>query len=452
MAPSPSTTHNPRLAASASFIGSTVEYYDFYVYGAATALVFDKLFFTALDPSTAVLAAMATFGAGYVARPLGAIVFGHIGDRIGRKAALIATLLIMGVATFLIGLLPTYNEVGLAAPMLLVGLRILQGACAAGEWGGAVALSMEHANNKRRGLVASFTNSGALAGSALASIAMIAVSTLPAEQFLSWGWRVPFLGSAVLVVIGLVLRAKLPEPPSFQRMKLSGRRERVPVITVLTHHWRSMLRVVGCSCYTVISTIAGVFALSYALHVGAATATLVLVVKLVSTTTAVFTQPLFGLAADRFGRRPVFALGSLGCAAATFLLFWAIGAHMTPLIFLGHFLLVGIAYSMPNGVAPAMFSEMFSTQVRYTGVALSSQLGQLIAGFAPAVAATLVLAADGGWIWVAVATAGVCVVSAVSAFGTRETFRVPFEQLGEPAAAASSGDPSLAAETAPATR
>lgn len=430
MATTPAPTHNPKLAATASFIGSTVEYYDFYAYGAATALVFGPLFFSGLDPATAVFAAMATFGAAYLARPVGAIVFGHIGDRIGRKAALITTLLMMGVATFLIGFLPTYDQIGAAAPVLLLVMRLLQGFSAGGEWGGAVALSMEHANNKRRGFIASFTNSGALAGSVMASLVMISVTSLPDEQFMAWGWRLPFLLSSLLVVIGLVLRAKLPEPPSFDQLKATGQRERMPVLTVLRYHWTTVLRVVGCSGYVVVSTIAGVFALSYALQVGAATATVVLVVKLLSTTTAVFTQPLFGLAADRFGRRPVFAIGALGCAGATFLLFWAIGAHVLPMMFLGHWLLVGIAYSMPNGVAPSMYSEMFKTPVRYTGVALSSQLGQLIAGFAPAVAAVLVVAADGGWIWVAVATAGACVVSAVSAVTMRETSHVSFDQLG----------------------
>jgi MFS family permease len=449
MAPTSASTHNPKLAASASFIGSTVEYYDFYVYGAATALVFNRLFFRGLDPGTAVFAAMATFGAAYVARPVGAIVFGHIGDRRGRKVALVATLLMMGVATFLVGCLPTYDQVGAAAPVLLLVMRLLQGFSAGGEWGGAVALSMEHANNERRGLIASFTNSGALAGSVLAPLVMIAVTSLPSNQFLAWGWRLPFLLSAVLVAIGLVLRAKLPEPPSFERVKVAGQRERLPVLTVLRRHWATVLRVVGCSAYTVISTIAGVFALAYALQVGAATATVVLVAKLLSTTTAVFAQPLFGLAADRVGRRPVFVIGALGCAGATFLLFWAIGAHVTPLIFVGHWLLVGIAYSMPNGVAPAMYSEMFSTPVRHSGVGLSSQLGQLVAGFAPAIAAGLVVAADGGWIWVAVATAGACVISAVSALTVRETFRVPAEQLGEPTAMRTADAPGQAPVTTP---
>jgi MFS family permease len=432
MATTPAPAHRPKLAATASFIGSTVEYYDFYAYGAATALVFAPLFFSGLDPATAMFAAMATFGAAYLARPIGAIVFGHIGDRIGRKASLIATLLMMGVATFLIGLLPTYNQIGAAAPVLLLVMRLLQGFSAGGEWGGAVALSMEHANNKRRGFIASFTNSGALAGSVIASLVMIAVTTLPDDQFLAWGWRLPFLLSSVLVVIGLVLRSKLPEPPSFDKLKAAGQRERMPVITVLKDHWKTVLQIVGCSGYVVVSTIAGVFALSYALQVGAATATVVLVVKLLSTTTSVFTQPLFGLAADRFGRRPVFAIGALGCAAATFLLFWAIGEHNLPMMFIGHWLLVGIAYSMPNGVAPVMFSEMFATPVRYTGVALSSQLGQLFAGFAPAVAAALVVAADGGWILVAIATAVACVVSAVSTLTMRETSHVSFDQLGAP--------------------
>jgi MFS family permease len=432
MASSPETTdsRSPRLAASASFIGSTVEYYDFFAYGAATALVFDKLFFSALDPAIAVLAAMATFGAGYVARPAGAVVFGHIGDRVGRKTALIATLLIMGVATVLIGCLPTYAQIGVAAPILLVSLRLLQGASAAGEWGGAVALSLEHAPSHRRALYASFTNSGALAGSALASVVFVAVSTLPRADFLSWGWRIPFLLSSVLVVIGLVLRAKLPEPPSFEALRRSRKRAALPLVTVLRDHWQSVLRVIGCSTYTVIATIAGVFALSYAVGVNAATMTTMLVVKLVSTTAAVAVQPLCGLLADRIGRRPVFATGGIICAGATFLLFWAIGEHNVPLIFLGHFLLVAIGYSMPNGVAPAMYAEMFSTEVRYTGTALSSQLGQLITGFAPTIAAGLVVAANGGWIWVAVATAGACLTSALATLTVRESYRVAFENLG----------------------
>jgi len=433
MAPTPETARSPRLAASASFIGSTVEYYDFFAYGAATALVFDKLFFSALDPATAVLASMATFGAGYLARPVGAVVFGHIGDRVGRKSALIATLMIMGVATVLIGCLPTYAQVGVAAPIMLVLLRLLQGAAAAGEWGGAVALSLEHAPNHRRGLYASFTNSGALAGSTLASVVFVIASTLPTDQFLSWGWRVPFLLSAVLVVLGLVLRAKLPEPPTFAELRRS--REALPVVTVLTQYGSSVVRVIGCSLYTVIATIAGVFALSYAVQVGAATATTMLVVKLISTTTAVAVQPLCGLVADRIGRRPVFAVGGVICAGATFLLFWAIGAHALPLIFVGHFLLVAVGYSMANGVAPAMYAEMFTTPVRYTGTALSSQLGQLVTGFAPAIAATLVVVAGGDWIWVAVATAGACLVSAAAALTVRETYRTSFEDLGAQEAA-----------------
>jgi MFS transporter, MHS family, shikimate and dehydroshikimate transport protein len=191
---------------------------DFFAYGAATALVFGPLFFSGLDPATSVFAAMATFGAAYLARPVGAVIFGHIGDRIGRKAALIATLLMMGVATFIIGLLPTYDQIGAAAPVLLLVMRLLQGFSAGGEWGGAVSLSMEHANNKRRGFISSFTNSGALAGSVLASLAMIAVTRLPDNQFISWGWRLPFLLSAVLVVVDvLVFRLREKVDRGFDR-------------------------------------------------------------------------------------------------------------------------------------------------------------------------------------------------------------------------------------------
>ncbi|WP_413806388.1 MFS transporter [Streptomyces sp. OE57] len=423
------TGKTPKRAALAGFLGSAVEYYDFFIYGAASALVLDKLFFPNVDPAVGTLAAMATFGAGYVVRPLGAVVFGHFGDRLSRKKMLVLTLLLMGISTFLIGCLPTYGAVGIAAPILLVVLRLIQGASAAGEWGGAIALSVEHAPQHRRALVASWTPSGALAGSTIASVVFIGFSSLPEDQFMAWGWRVPFLLSVVLVGIGLVVRAKLPEPPGFERLKDAKAHEKPPVVTLMTKHGLSVARVVGCSLYSVIATIGGVYALAYATSTTDISATTMLTVKLVSTGAAVAVQPLAALAADRVGRKPIFMAGGLICAASAFLLFWAIGMENLPLIFVGHFLLVAVGYSLANGVAPALYSEMFDASVRYTGVALSSQLGQVLTGFAPTIASALVVAADGGWIWVAVATAGACLTSVLVTLTVRETYKSDVDGL-----------------------
>ncbi|WP_327692503.1 MFS transporter [Streptomyces sp. NBC_00459] len=429
------TERNAKLAGQASFIGSMVEYYDFYLYGSAAALVFPRLFFPASDPAMATLASLTTFGAGYVVRPFAAALFGHFGDRISRKSMLVLTLFLMGVASFAVGLLPTYASIGIWAPIALTVLRLLQGASAAGETAGAVSLSLEHAPEGRRAFFASWTPSGMLAGSALATVVFLVFSMLPDDQFMSWGWRIPFMLSACLVITGLVLRARLPEPPTFESAKSAvaekDQKARLPIVTVLTRYPLAILRVVGLQLYSVLATIGGVFALSYGTLNAGISASTMLSVKLVSTTAAVGVQIVGARYADRFGRKPVFVTGALIDMVAIFLLFGAIGVESVPLVFLGHFLVIAVGYALSNCVAYTMTAEMFDINVRYTGIAVSTQLAQVLTGFAPAIAASLVVAADGGWIWVATACAGACLVSAlVVLLGVRETHRTASDQLG----------------------
>src|SRR4051812_27481613 len=252
----------PRKAALASFVGSMLEYYDFFIYGAAAGLVFPQVFFPDSDPSTATLLSLATFGVAYVARPVGAVIIGHFGDKVGRKKMLVLTLLMMGVSTFAIGLIPSYASIGVAAPVLLVLLRILQGLSAAGEQSGANSMTLEHAPDRRRGFFTSFTLEGTQAGLILANLVFLAVATLPEDQLLSWGWRIPFFLSALVVAVGYWVRRSLPETPEFQKEKQADEVAKLPVAVLFRDHWASVLRVVLCALVSVVSTIIGTWSLA----------------------------------------------------------------------------------------------------------------------------------------------------------------------------------------------
>ena len=383
----------PRLAAAASFVGSALEYYDFFLYGTAAALVFGKLFFPTSNPAIGTLAALATFAIGNIGRPIGAAVIGHYGDRIGRKQMLILTLIGMGACTFLIGCLPTYASIGVAAPILLLVLRLLQGLAVSGESGGATTLSLEHAPENRRAFYASWVNQGAAAGSALATLAFLGVSSLPTEQFESWGWRVPFLFSVAVVVVGLIIRSRLPESPEFEKVEDDHDVAKLPLVTVLTRQTSSVLRVIGIAVVTVVVPINQVLGLSYGVKAGIERPTM-LAIGLLSSVLAIATQPFFALAADRFGRKPVFITGTVVTAAGTFLFFAGLTGASGSTALIGSLLMMPIGYSLCNAAVPALYAEMFDTRVRYTGVAVAGQLGQIFPGFAPAIAAGLL--AGGG--------------------------------------------------------
>jgi MFS family permease len=421
----------PRKAALASFVGSMLEYYDFFIYGAAAALVFPQVFFPESDPSTATLQSLATFGVAYVARPIGAVIIGHFGDRVGRKKMLVLTLLMMGVSTFLIGAVPSYDAIGVAAPVLLVALRILQGLSAAGEQSGANSLTLEHAPDHRRGFFTSFTLEGTQGGLILANLVFLLVALLPEDQLLSWGWRIPFFLSAFVVAVGYWVRRSLPETPEFERVEENHAVAKLPVAVLLRNHWASVIRVILCALVSVVSTIVGTWSLAQGTSdaVGLDRTTLLWMVIL-SNVVALVALPLWAKLSDRIGRRPVFVFGALGSAVLAFPFLWALQQGNVTLIYVFGILLSGLAYSAANGIWPSFYGEMFDTRVRYSGMAIGTQIGFALGGFSPAIAAAIVGEGSGGWVPVALFTAGAATVAGLCALTARETAHVPTPRLG----------------------
>ncbi|MEV0089104.1 MFS transporter [Saccharopolyspora sp. NPDC050642] len=428
---STATQGKPRKAAVAAWIGSALEYYDFFIYGTAAALVFNKIFFPASSPATGTLLALATFGVGYLARPVGAFVLGHIGDVFGRKRVLVSTVLLMGVSTVLVGCLPTYHQIGVAAPALLVTLRLMQGFSAAGEQAGANSMTLEHAPPDRRAYYTSFTLSGTQAGQILATAVFLPVAALPEQHLLTWGWRLPFWLSAAVVVAGLLIRRKLDETPVFEHEVAAGetKRAKTPLVPLFRDHWASVLRVVVASVIAAVSTIFTVYALSYAVNtVGLAKAP-ILWVGVLANIAALFAIPLWAKLADRIGRKPVFIGGSLGCAVLMAAYLWSLSLGDYALIFTTGILMFGVVYSATNGIWPAFYGEMFPARVRLSGMAIGTQIGFALAGFAPSIAEAIGGGRD-GWVNVALFTAGLCVLNAIAVATGRETYRVPTEDLG----------------------
>jgi len=421
---------SPRKAAFASWIGSAVEYYDFFIYGTAAALVFGKIFFPAFDPATATVAAFATFGVGYVTRPFGAVLLGHVGDRYGRKRVLTFTLLLMGISTFMVGLLPTYGQVGIAAPIMLVALRMLQGISAAGEQAGANSMTLEHAPSDRRAFFTSFTLSGTQAGLILATLVFLPLSALPEEQLLSWGWRIPFFLSAIVVAVGMWVRRTLPETPAFAEE--SGHKpSRMPLALLFRDHKANLLRVIFAALVSVVSTIFSVFTLSYAVNTMHIPRSTMLTVLVLANVVALGAIPMFAALSDRIGRKPVFIFGALGSAALIWPYMWSISVVNLPLVFTFGLLLSGVVYSAANGVWPSLYGEMFSTRVRLSGMAIGTQVGFALGGFAPTISAAVLQPGPGGWIPVAAFVTATSLVSAISVATARETFRVPMHELGK---------------------
>jgi len=420
----------PKKAAFASWIGSAVEYYDFFIYGTAAALTFPKIFFSASDPQTATIAAFATFGVAYVARPFGAVVLGHVGDKFGRKKVLTFTLLLMGVSTFIIGLLPTYSQVGILSPVLLVIARLMQGISAAGEQAGANSMTLEHAPDRQRAFYTSFTLSGTQAGLILVTLVFLPLSGLPEDQLLSWGWRIPFFLSAVVVAVGFWVRRTLPETPAFQEEERTHAKAKLPVATLFQEQAADVVRVIFAALVSVVSTIFSVFTLSYAVNTVHIPRPTMLTVLVLANVVALGAIPAWAALSDRIGRRPVFILGALGCAVLIWPYIWAISRADITLIFVFGLLLSGVVYSAANGVWPALYGEMFGTKVRLSGMAIGTQIGFALGGFAPAISAALLGEGPNGWLPVAAFTAATAVVAAISAWTARETYLVPMYELG----------------------
>jgi len=430
----PAGIKTPKKAALASWIGSALEYYDFFIYGTGAALVFNKVFFASSDPATGTLLALATFGVGYVARPIGAFFMGHIGDRFGRKKVLVFTLILMGASTFLVGCLPTYNQVGVWAPILLVFLRLCQGFSASGEQAGANSMTLEHAPADRRAFFTSFTLSGTQAGLIIATAVFLPISMLPEDQLLAWGWRVPFWLSVVVVGIGYWIRRTLEETPAFKEEQLLHDVPKMPLAVLFRDYLPDIVRVILCALVSAVSTIFGVYALSYAVNTVHIPRSTMLWVAILTNVVALIAIPLWAMAADRFGRRPVFVIGAIIPGILMFPFLSAISQSNVTMVFVWGILMSGLFYSGSNGVWPSFYAEMFSTRVRLSGMAIGTQIGFALAGFGPTIAAAIQRPGPQGWMPVAWFTLGACVVASLSALTARETSKLPMHELGRKAA------------------
>lgn len=409
-----------------SFIGNTIEFYDFLVYGLAAALVFGKVFFPNTTPLAAVLASFATFGVGFVARPLGGIFFGHLGDTAGRKKTLVITLVGMGTATSLIGLLPTYDQIGVMAPILLVVLRFLQGFAVGGEWGGAMLIVVENSPANRRGFFSAWPQTGGFSGQLLATGAFTLVGLLPDDQILSWGWRMPFLASAILVAFGLYLRTKLDETAVFKQTQAQAKPEphkRAPFIEVFSGSWRSLVLIMLLRfAESVPFFLVTVFAVSYATgQLGVDKQTLLNVIML----TCLIAFPahgFFGALSDKVGRRPIYIFGALFAAASAFPFFYLLQTGNMFLIAIGYVLLINVAHNSINAVQPSFFTELFGANVRYSGASIGHQFGAIVAGGAtPFVAKALSAADNNSWTYVAAYVVVGALIAALAAYFGPET-------------------------------
>ena len=383
-----------------SILGTAVEWYDFLIYAVATALVFNRLFFPSSDPGLSSIISFGTYGVGFFARPLGAAIFGHFGDRIGRKAMLATTIVIMGLGTVLIGLLPTYAQIGLAAPVLLVALRFLQGIGLGGEWGGAVLMVVENAAPRRRGLLGAMVQMGYPLGNIGAIGVFALVTQMPERDFLAWGWRLPFLVSVLLVGVGLFIRLRLLETPAFRSLEASQGIARMPIAEVFTTHRGPFLIAVGLKVSEIAwMSIAGVFVISYATGRLGLPRAGILNALLLASVIALFTIPLYGWLSDLLGRRAMFLASCLFSALFAFPLFWLLDTRDMALVTLAIVLGINCGQMVGFSVGAPWYSELFPTRLRYTGASLGFQIGAALSGgLTPLIAASL-LAWSGGAPW-----------------------------------------------------
>ncbi len=420
-----------RRVIAASMIGTTVEWYDFFLYGSAAALVFNRLFFPDYDPLVGTMLALATYALGFVARPIGGIVFGHYGDRIGRKKLLMLSLIMMGVATVLIGLLPTYHQIGIWAPIALIVLRLIQGFAVGGEWGGAVLMAAEHGDAKHRGYWASWPQAGVPAGNLLAAGVLAIMAALqPEEAFLSWGWRVPFLLSAVLVVVGWYIRMRVAESPMFtKQLDEAEAPPKVPALDVLRERPRALVLGAGLRVGENISYyILTVFSLTYLVDVSHESRSLALNALLAGAAIQLLAIPLFAALSDRIGRRPVYAFGAFGLAVWCFVMFGLLGSGDNASIVLA--LVVGLVlHGAMYGPQAAFITELFPTSIRYSGVSLAYQLTSIVAGSLAPIIALWLYQEYGSATPVAIYVGTACAISGLSALLARETRGVELDAI-----------------------
>ena len=423
-----------RRVIAASVVGTSLEWYDFFLYGTASALVFGDLFFPDAEPLVGTMLAFTTYAVGFVARPFGGVIAGHFGDRVGRRNVLVWTLLVMGLATCAIGLLPTYGTIGIAAPILLVALRFVQGLGLGGEWGGAVLMVSEHGDQKRRGLYASWPQVGVPAGNLLAAgvLALLAV-VLTEDAFSAWGWRIPFLLSALLVFVGLFIRLRVEESPLFREVEESASRAKAPIVEVFREYPRQLAIAFGARIGTDVAFyVFALFIITYATDTVGLADSVPLNAVLIGSGLQLFLIPAFGALSDRVGRRPVYMAGALGAAVWVFAFF--------PLLDTGSWWAIVLAasgglffHALMYGPQAAFISELFGTRVRYSGASMGYQLAGIAGGALAPIIATALLAASGSSLAVSLYVAGALAITMIALVVARETAGVDLDER-EPAA------------------
>jgi MFS family permease len=427
----------PKKAALSGWIGSVLEYYDFGIYATAAALVFPTVFFPAGNPQVALVASLATYGVGYLARPIGAVVLGHFGDRHGRKRVLVLCMFVMGVSTFAVGLIPSYAQIGIWAPALLVLLRVIQGFAVAGELGGASAMIVEHAPFGTRGYYASFALQGTQAAAIIAAGVFLPLSALLSDDaFMTWGWRIPFFLSAVVVAAGYIIRRRVDETPAFREAEKHEVVPKAPVVEVFGQNGPAVLRALLIGLTNVVGTTVITFGAAYATQPGygiGLSKTLYLWIPVAANVVALFMIPFYGRLSDRIGRRPLVITGAITGGILTIPYLYAVGTRNELLAMVLAVLIIGIAYQAWNATYACFFQEMFPTRTRVTGFAIAQNVSLAIVAFLPTVFA---LVAPPGATGIPLTIGAICIVitliSATAAFFSRETFRVHLDDLGTP--------------------
>jgi MFS family permease len=430
-------TGQSKKAAASGWIGSALEYYDFFIYATAASLIFPQLFFPSENPTVAIVASLATYGVGYVARPIGAFFLGHWGDTHGRKTVLLVCMFLMGISTMAVGVLPTYQQVGVLAPVLLVILRLVQGFAVAGEISGASSMILEHAPFGRRGFYASFSLQGVQAGQILAAAVFLPLAAyMPAEAFNSWGWRIPFLLSFFVIVAGYIIRREVDETPAFEKEEEEGKLPRAPIIQAFKLNWRDMLRVVCMALMNVIPVVAAIFGAAYAVQPAYGIGfekDVYLWIPVLGNMLAVFIIPFVGNLSDKVGRKPPIIIGSLCSGLLAFGYLYAISIHNVPLAIFMSLLMWGVVYQGYNAIFPSFYPELFPTRTRVSAMAISQNIGTTITALLPALFATVAPPGSAHIpLTVGAIAFGITVIAAIAAVTARETYRVNMNDLGNP--------------------
>ncbi|MGW2344300.1 MFS transporter [Streptomyces sp. NPDC001661] len=427
-----------RKAAASGWIGGALEYYDWMIYAQAAALVFPGIFFPEGNATIAVLASLGTYAVGYVARPIGAAVLGHWGDKKGRKNVLVLAMLLMGVSTFVVALLPTYGQVGIIAPILLTLVRLVQGFAVAGELSGASAMIIEHAPHGRRGFLASFALHGTVAGQILGAAIFLPMSMLLSDEaFKSWGWRIPFLLSAVVVIAGFLVRRRVEETKTFEEQQAAGpEAQKVPLVEAFRENWREIVRAVCMTLVNVIGVTVSVFGGAYATQSGygvGMSTSVYLWIQIAANVAGMFVVPVFGRLSDRFGRRPIMIGGGLVGGLLCYPYLWAVSANNVPLTFLLAVLSWGVAYQSWNATFACFFQELFPAARRVTGFALAQNIGLAIVAFLPTIF-TMVAPPGSSNVPLTIGTLclAITVVASIATWKSPETYRIPLDRLGAP--------------------